>query len=144
MARQRTILAGIATLLLVLWFCFAWSEWRSLLTGYQLGIGIASSPDAVPDHYTTHVVVFPTWRKALTLLIAANVAVGGALLAFRRRGAIAVLAVGLVLALAVGAYDFRLYGTLGSPTSYKSLLVLGALAFMASREHSNHKNRNVA
>jgi hypothetical protein len=45
--------------------------------------------------------------------------------------AVAILAFAAVWTLLVGAYDLRMYGTLGAPSSWKSLVVLFALLALA-------------
>jgi hypothetical protein len=104
-------------------------QWRYLLRGYNLMIGIEGSGSPSIHHLT-----FPLWRQiepAITVLVMA----AGSLLVLRQNAlGLNVLASATLLTLILGAWDVWWSGTLHSPTSlwlvFNTLVVFVAAAYL--------------
>jgi len=116
MRRQLLIGAAVAMALVLGWF--AWSGWFYLQRGYSLSVAMAGHPDSVFH------IDFPTWRAAVHVLLWA--AAMAAIVAYvtARRWAPTAAWLTFAATMAIGIYDVVQYGTMGSPSSIWTVLLL--------------------
>lgn len=122
----RSIIIGTAMAIAVLLAWLAWDGWLYLQRGYSLQVGLAGEPGS-----TFH-TDFPAWRAAVHVLLWL-VAIA-AIVAYVAGRTWASLAAWLTFAttLAAGIYDVVQYGTIGSPTSIWTVLLLLLVALLAT------------
>jgi len=121
----RPFLIGIALVVALLLAWLAWDGWFYLQRGYSLRVGLAGEPGS-----TFH-IDFPAWRAAVHVLLwLAAVAAIAAYLA-RRQWASTAAWLTFAATLAIGIYDVVQYGTIGSPTSIWTVILLLLLALLA-------------
>jgi len=116
MRRQLLIGAAVAMALVLGWF--AWSGWFYLQRGYSLSVAMAGHPDSVFH------IDFPAWRAAVHVLLWA--AAMAAIVAYvtARRWAPTAAWLTFAATMAIGIYDVVQYGTMGSPSSIWTVLLL--------------------
>lgn len=109
------------------------NEWQYVQEGYSLKIG------EVGGAFSEYVIQFPLWRSIAVYVVALAILVGVGLAMAGRRLAVVVLGVALFATVVIGAYDVDQYGTIGSPTSLKSvallLLLLVTVRYMKKMGH---------
>lgn len=122
MTRQILVGTALAVALFLGWL--AWDGWLYLQRGYSLGISMAGHPSSVFH------IDFPAWRAAVHVLLwVAAMAAIGAYITGRRWASIAAWLT-FAATLLVGIYDVVQYGTIGSPTSIWTALLLLLLALL--------------
>jgi len=122
MTRQLLIGTAVAVALFLGWL--AWDGWFYLQSGYSLGVSMVGHPASVFH------VDFPAWRAAVHVLL--WVVAVAAIVAYVARSRWASTAAWLTFAatLLVGIYDVVKYGTIGSPTSIWTVLLLLLFALL--------------
>lgn len=122
MTRQILVGTALAVALFLGWL--AWDGGLYLQRGYSLGISMAGHPSSVFH------IDFPAWRAAVHVLLwVAAMAAIGAYITGRRWASIAAWLT-FAATLLVGIYDVVQYGTIGSPTSIWTALLLLLLALL--------------
>jgi hypothetical protein len=122
MTRQILVGTALAVALFLGWL--AWDGWLYLQRGYSLGISMAGHPSSVFH------IDFPAWRAAVHLLLwVAAMAAIGAYITGRRWASIAAWLT-FAATLLVGIYDVVQYGTMGSPSSIWTVLLLSLFALL--------------
>ena len=119
---NRTLILGTVIAVGVVLLAFAFEEASYLQRGYTLSLSFGGLPPA-----QTH-ITFPIWLKLAYGLIGLGALSTLILIAMMRRAAVPFAWVTLAYAIYVGYYDSILYGTLGSPASIKSILLLFLLS----------------
>ena len=122
-ALLRAIFASTALGLITL-YAFRWSYLRG---GYGISVGLEDGAAALHTH-----IVFPVWRLVAHIAIAALIAVSAWLVVFRNRPSVLVQGTATGAALVVGGWDVYEYGTLASPTTLVST-VLVVLLYLGVR-----------
>ena len=122
MTRRLLIGTALAVALFLAWL--AWDGWLYLQRGYSLGVATAGELASVFH------IDFPVWRAAIHVLlwIAAMAAI--AAYAAGRRWASAAAWMAFAATLVIGIYDVIQYGTMGSPTSIWTILLLLLIALL--------------
>ena len=124
--RNRTLILGTVLAAAVALLVLAVDEASYLQRGYDLSLGFAGQPPSIV--HTT----FPMWLKVAHGLIGLAALTTLLLLAMLRQAAVALAWVTLGAAIVVGYYDVFQYGTLGSPTSTKTIVLLLLLCILAT------------
>lgn len=116
MTQPLLIGAALAVALLLGWM--AWDGWFYLQRGYWLGVSMDGGPSSA------YHIEFPVWRSVAHLVFwgAATAAVVAYIARHRLAPALAWTA--FAATLIVGMSDISQYGTMGSPTSGKTVLLL--------------------
>ena len=122
MTRQFFIGTAVAVALFLGWW--AWDGWFYLQRGYSLGVSMAGHPGSVFH------VDFPVWRAALHVLLWLAAMVAIVAYVTGRRWASTAAWLTFATTLLVGVYDVVQYGTIGSPTSIWTLLLLLLFALL--------------
>lgn len=122
MTRQLFVGTAVAVALFLGWL--AWDGWFYLQRGYSLGVSMAGHQSSVFQ------VNFPVWRAAVHVLlwIAAMTAI--AAYATGRRWASIAAWLTFAATIVVGVSDVVQYGTIGSPTSIWTVLLLLLFALL--------------
>lgn len=122
---RQALLIGLVLVWATIFTLIAVDRWHYLQEGYRLVISIAG------DAPSTVGMEFPIWRKVMHLLLWLGALATLGLFFAGHKSAVRA-SVGLaVSALAIGLHDFGQYGTMGSPTSNSSILLLGLLVLAA-------------
>jgi hypothetical protein len=116
MTRQFLIGTSVAVASFLGWL--AWEGWFYLQRGYSLSVSMAGHPTSV------YHIDFPAWRAAVHVILC--VAAMAAIVAYvtHRRWASTATWLTFAATLFVGIYDVVQYGTVGSPTSIWTVLLL--------------------
>lgn len=124
MTRQFLIGAAVGVTLFLGWL--AWEGWFYLQRGYSLGVSMTGHPASVFH------IDFPVWRAAVHILL--WIAAMAAIVAYvtSRRWASTAAWLAFAATLFVGIYDVVQYGTIGSPTSIWTVLLLLFFALLTS------------
>jgi hypothetical protein len=124
MTRRIFIGTALAIALVLTWL--AWDGWFYLQRGYSLGVALADEPTSISH------ISFPSWRAAAHVLL--WLAAMGAIVAYVTHRSWTSIAAWLTLAatLAIGIDDVVEYGTMGSPTSIWTILLLTLLALLTT------------
>lgn len=123
---SRTLILGTVLAAAVVLVVLAVDEASYLQRGYDLSLGFAGQPPSIV--HTT----FPMWLKVAHGLIGLGALSTLVFIAMMYRAAVPVAWTTLGTAIVVGYYDVIQYGTLGSPTSTKSILLLLLLCILAT------------
>lgn len=113
---------ALAVALVLTWL--AWDGWFYLQHGYTLGVRLQGEPGSIFH------IDFPAWRAAVHVLL--WLAAMGAIVAYiaGRSWAWAAAWLTFTATIVLGIYDVVQYGTMGSPTSIWTLLVLLLFALL--------------
>jgi hypothetical protein len=123
---DRTLILGTVLAIAIVLVVLGLDEASYLQRGYDLALGFAGeSPSVV---HTT----FPVWLKVAHGLIGLGALSTLAFTATMHRAAVPLAWGTLGAAIAMGYYDVIQYGTLGSPTSIKTILLLFLLCVLAT------------
>lgn len=124
MMRRVLIVTALVVAISLGWF--AWDGWFYIQRGYSLGVSISGHP-AFEYHFN-----FPTWRAGIHVLlwVAAMVSIGAYV--GEQSWASAATWFTFVAAFVVGIHDVVQYGTMGSPTSIWTLLLLVLFALLGT------------
>ena len=125
MSNRKLILGTVLAAAIVL-VVLGLHEASYLQRGYDLSMGFAGQRPSIV--HTT----FPTWLKVAHGLIGLGVLTTLVFTAMMRRVAVQLAWITLAAAITVGYYDVIQYGTLGSPTSIKTILLLFLLCILAT------------
>lgn len=122
----RQLLIGIAVVVGLFLGWLAWDGWFYLQRGYSLDVSIAGHPGSVFH------INFPIWRAAVHVLlwVAAVAAIVAYVTGRPRASTVAWLT--LAATVAIGIYDVVQYGTIGSPTSIWTVLLLALFALLTT------------
>jgi hypothetical protein len=122
MTRHVLIATAVAVALFLGWL--ALDGWFYVLRGYSLGVSMAGHPASVSH------IDFPPWRAAVHVLlwVAAMAAIIAYVTGLRWASIVAWLS--FAATLLVGTYDVTQYGTMGSPTSIWTVLLLLLFALL--------------
>ena len=123
---KRAVILGIVVAAAVVLIVLGLDEASYLERGYSISGGFAGQTPRIVH------IDFPNWLKVTHGMI--GLAVLGTLmfLAMMRRAAVPLAWATLVVAMAVGMHDVIQYGTLGSPTSIKTIVLVLLLAILAT------------
>ena len=124
MRRSWTIAATLIAAVVLGWSL--WSSWLSLDHGYSIGVDVAGRSQSI------YQVEFPTWRKTAHLLLSVAILITLALYVVGRDWARAAAWSAFGAASLIGLLDVAQYGTLGSPTSIWTVLVLLLFSLLSS------------
>lgn len=124
MMRQALIVIAMVVVISLGWL--AWDGWFYIQRGYSLGVWISGHP-ASEYH-----IDFPSWRKGIHVLLwaAAMVAIGA--YAVEQSWALAAIWLTFAMTSFVGIHDVVQYGTMGSPTSIWTVLLLLLFALLGT------------
>ncbi len=122
MTRQFLIGIAVAVGLFLSWL--AWDGWFYLRRGYSLGVSMSAHQASVFH------IDFPAWRVAVHILL--WVAAMAVIVAYVRGRPGASTSAWLIFAAAslIGIYDVVQYGSIGSPTSIWTVLLLLLVALL--------------
>ena len=122
MTRPVLIGTSLAVALFLAWL--AWDGWLFLRRGYSLSVGLAGKPGSIFH------IDFPEWRAAVHMLL--WIAAMGGILSYAasRRWASTAAWLTFAATLVIGIYDVVQYGTIGSPTSIWTVLLLLLFALL--------------
>lgn len=120
--RQLLIGTAIAAAFCLVWL--AWDGWSYLQRGYSLGVSMPGGPASVFH------IDFPTWRAVVHIILSVAAMFAIAAYIISRRWASTAAWLSFAAALLVGIYDVVQYGTIGSPTSIWTVLLLLAFALL--------------
>jgi hypothetical protein len=125
-AMTHKLLVGSAVAVAICLTWLAWDELLYLQHGYSVRVSLAEGPAS------TTKINFPAWRIAVHILL--WIAAMAAILAYIqvRSWAQTVAWLTFVGTLAMGVYDVVLYGTIASPTSIWSVLLLLLFALLTT------------
>ena len=123
---NQTLILGTVVVAAIVLVALAVDEASYLQRGYDLSMGFAGQVPSIV--HTT----FPTWLKVTHGLIGLGALSTLVFTAMMRRIAVPLAWVTLGAAIAVGYYDVIQYGTLGSPTSIKTILLLFLLCILTT------------
>jgi len=114
----QRLLVGAALCVAVLLTWLAWDGWLYLQSGYSLSVGMAGETGSIFH------IDFPAWRTVIHVLIwvAGLASIAAYIAGIRWASTLAWLT--LAVALAIGLSDVSQYGTMGSPTSIWTILLL--------------------
>ena len=122
MTRQFLIGTAVAVAFLLGWL--AWDGWFYLQRGYSLGVSMAGHPASVLH------IDFPEWRAAVHVLLSVGATAGIIAYVAGRRWASTAAWLTFAATLVGGIHDVVQYGTLGSPTSIWTVLLILLLALL--------------
>ena len=122
---MRRFLIGTALVMALVLAWLAWDGWIYLQRGYSLSIGLPGQPRSISH------IDFPTWRATSHIFLWMTAM--GAIVGYVTGRSWASKAAWLTFAATfiVGIYDVVQYGTMGSPTSIWTVLLLLLLALLA-------------
>jgi hypothetical protein len=123
---NRTLILGTVVVAAIVLVVLALDEASYLQRGYDLSMGFAGQTPSIV--HTT----FPAWLKVAHGLIGLGVLITLVFMALMRRAAVPLAWFTFGAAIAVGYYDVIQYGTLGSPTSIKTILLLLLICILAT------------
>ena len=124
MMRMALIVIAAAVAVALAWL--AWDGWFYIQRGYSLALSFAGSPTS--DYH----VEFPAWRAGVHVLLwAGAMASIGAYVAEHRRASTAAWLT-FAATLFVGMFDVVQYGTLGSHTSIRTVMLLFLFVLLAT------------
>jgi len=122
MKRQFLIGTAVAAALFLSWL--AWDGWFYLQRGYSLGVSMSGHPASVFH------IDFPAWRAAVHILLwVGAMAVIVTYISGRQRASTAAWLIFAATSL-IGVYDVVQYGSIGSPTSIWTVLLLLLVALI--------------
>jgi hypothetical protein len=123
---KRPVILGTLAIAAVVLVVLAVDEASYLQRGYSLSLGFAGQPPSVVH------IDFPTWLKVAHGVVGLVALSALTFLAMMRRTGVPLAWATFVAAIAVGIHDVVQYGTLGSPTSIKTILLFFVLSILAT------------
>ena len=120
------LILGTVVVTAIVLVALAVDEASYLQRGYDLSMGFAGQSPSIVH------TAFPAWLKVTHGLIGFGALSTLVFTAMTRRIAVPLAWVTLGAAIAVGYYDVIQYGTLGSPTSIKTILLLFLLCILTT------------